>query len=87
MSFYNTFLIVAMAFLLLLARSSLLLHTLTARCLAGQFLDFAETIAVGVALLAGGFHRVDSVFFIILSGGVPGCGTGDGADGGLGGRC
>lgn len=71
--------------LLLLGCSAFLLHTLTPRGLAGQFLDFAVPVAVGVALLAGRFHCVNAVFFIVLGGGVPGRGTGDGADGGLGG--
>jgi hypothetical protein len=73
--------------LLRLALSSFFLHPLATRRFASQLFDFAEPIAVGVALLAGRFHRVDAVLLVGLRRDVPGFGAGDGADGGLEGGC
>jgi hypothetical protein len=69
--------------LLPLTLRPLLLHPLATSRFARQLLHFAEPIAVGVALLAGSFHRVDAVLLVGLRGHVPGFGAGDGADGGL----
>lgn len=68
---------------LLLALSTLLLHPLTPRRLARQLLNFAISVALRVALLARGFHRVDTGGLVGFRGGVPGFGAGDCADCGL----
>jgi len=62
----------SLSFLLLFALCTLLLHTFTSRRFASQFLDFAETIAVGVALLACCFHGVDAGGFVGFGGDIPG---------------
>jgi len=71
------------SFLLRLTSSPLLLHPLTSRRLTSHLLDFAEPVAVGVAVLAGGFHRVDAGLLVGGGGDVPGFGAGGGADSGL----
>lgn len=68
---------------LLLALSTLLLHPLTPRRLARQLFNFAVSVALRVALLARGFHRVDTGGLVSFRGGVPGFGAGDCADCGL----
>jgi len=50
--------------LLRLTLSTLLLHPLTPRRFARQLLDFAVSVALGVAVLARGFHRVDAAGFV-----------------------
>jgi hypothetical protein len=67
-------------------RSTLLLHALTTRRLARHLLDFAEAVAAGVAVLAGGFHRVDAGLLVALGRDFPGFGARGGADCGLFGR-
>lgn len=67
-------------------RSPLLLHTLTPGRLARHLLDLAEAVAVGVAVLAGGFHRVDASLLVALGRDFPGFGARGGADCGLFGR-
>ena len=69
--------------LLSLARSPLLLHPLTTRRFSSHLLDFAEPVAVGVAVRAGGFHRVDAGLLVGGCGGVPGFRARGGADCGL----
>lgn len=51
---------ISIPLLLRLTSSPLLLHPLTPRRLSSHLLDFAEAVAVGVAVGAGGFHRVDA---------------------------
>ena len=51
-------------FVLLLALSTLLLHPLAPRRFARQLLDLAVPVALRVALLARGFHRVDARGFV-----------------------
>ena len=74
---------ILLSLLLLLALRSLFLHALTPSRLASQLFHFAEAVAVGVALLARGFHRVDAGGFVGLRRDVPGFGAGDGAYGRL----
>lgn len=69
--------------LLLLTLRTLLLHPLAPRRLARQLLDLAVSVALRVALLARGFHRVDAGGLVGFRGGVPGFGAGDCADCGL----
>jgi hypothetical protein len=69
--------------LLRLTRLPLFLHPLTPCSFASQFFHFAEPIAVGVAVLAGSFHRVDAILLVGLGGDVPRFGAGGGGDGGL----
>jgi hypothetical protein len=64
-------------------RSTLLLHALTTRRLTRHLLDFAEAVAAGVAVLAGGFHRVDAGLLVALGRDFPGFGARGGADCGL----
>ena len=79
-----TWIQISNSFLLRLSRSSpLLLHALTPGRLARHLLDFAEAVAVGVAVLAGGFHRVDSGLLVALGRDFPGFGARGGADCGL----
>ena len=69
--------------LLLLALRTLLLHPLTPSGFARQLLNLAISIALRIAVLARGFHRVDAVGFVGFCGDVPGFGAGDCADCGL----
>ena len=66
------------------ARSTLVLHALTTCDLAGHFLDFAKTLALRVSCFTRSLHLLNTLLLLLLAGLLPGFGTSNIADGGLG---
>jgi hypothetical protein len=58
-------------------------YSVSTRRFPSHLFDFAEPVAVGVAVRTGGFHRVDAGLLVGGCGGVPGFGARGGADCGL----